>query len=147
MLETDIVNETIKHVAETSDQFTPLMEQGIMTYPIPFFGNLSRARVVTMGLNPSNKEFTANRGWFADMSPDVIAERLTSYFESTTLLPHPWFKRWSEALTHINASYESNAVHLDLSPRATYPVSHFTSKEDLKCCIKMLSSGLEQWKP
>jgi hypothetical protein len=78
------------------------------------------------------------------MLPDVITERLISYFEST-ITSHPWFKPWIDALKHINASYESNAVHLDLSPRATYPVSHFTSKEDRSLFLEMLYEDAPIW--
>ncbi len=144
MLETDIVNETIKHVAETSDQFTPLMERGVMTYPIPFFGNLSRARVITLGLNPSNKEFIFERKWCTNMPKDAIAKKLFSYFKST-VPHHPFFTPWQEALKYIGASYESDAVHLDLSPRATYRVSHFTSKEDRLLFLEMLHKDAPIW--
>jgi hypothetical protein len=62
-LEINIVNKTISHVAKTTDRYKRLMRENITTHPIPFFGCLSNARVVTLGLNPSSKEFTKKRNW------------------------------------------------------------------------------------
>jgi hypothetical protein len=37
----------------------------------------------------------------------------------TRFPPHPWFKRWSEALAPLGYAYTRNAAHLDVSPRPT----------------------------
>ncbi|HIC6918994.1 TPA: hypothetical protein ACW5LO_004928, partial [Salmonella enterica subsp. enterica] len=49
---------TIKTLIEYLDDEN-LRQSGIISYasPIPAFGSLSRAKIATLGLNPSNNEF------------------------------------------------------------------------------------------
>jgi hypothetical protein len=87
--------------------------------PIPFFGRLDTAIVLTVGVNPSADEFRADRAtiWRGVTSSADLLNRLTSYFESA---PHPWFGPWRSALNLLGVAYENGtAAHLDLSARAT----------------------------
>ena len=114
-----IIRKTRSHIDNTCDRYGKLMRTGFVTHPIPYFGRLSNAKVVTLGLNPSSKEFTKKRNWPPSISSDDLHDRLSGYFDSVAPPPHKFFESWSGALTHINASYNHDAVHLDLSPRAT----------------------------
>jgi hypothetical protein len=110
--------------------------------PVPSFGDLSSARVATVGLNPSNREFVDELGnelegpsrrfhtlrslgiesW-ADADSRhlrLIIESCHSYF-----LGNPydtWFKRMDQIISGANASFydpSRAACHLDLIPYAT----------------------------
>lgn len=144
-LERNIVNKTISHVAKTASSYNPLMRPGISTHPIPFFGRLSNARVVTLGLNPSSKEFTRDRNWPETITPEKLCERLVCYFDSADILPHKFFDAWSEALAHINSSYKNDAVHLDLSPRATRAAGSFKTNPNLSLFLDMLRADAHIW--
>ncbi len=110
--------------------------------PIPAFGDSSRARVATVGLNPSNREFVDGDGkelegpdrrfhtlrslglsnWAdADMSHiELISQSCRAYF-----LRNPydtWFRQLDRILVSTKASYyedAADACHLDLAPYAT----------------------------
>lgn len=116
---TDLVGALRVYVAETDAHYARNYKSGVRTHAIPFFGDLSRAAVITVGLNPSATEFEG-RGWPAALADAALTERLMRYFER---LPHPWFAAWEEALALIGASYRLNAAHIDVSPRATWSAS------------------------
>lgn len=110
--------------------------------PVPSFGDLSRAKVATLGLNPSNREFLDSKGkelngtlrrfptlgslklksWAdADSSHlKIIVEACQGYFRGN---PYDrWFRRLDEIVLGAQASFyddESSACHLDLIPFAT----------------------------
>lgn len=110
--------------------------------PVPSFGDLSRSRVATLGLNPSNREFVDAEGnelngesrRFPTLTSlglnrwsDVNAQHLRLIVECC----HNYFFRnpydgWFRALDHLlsgtRASYydaSTQACHLDLIPYAT----------------------------
>jgi hypothetical protein len=110
--------------------------------PVPSFGDLSTARVATLGLNPSNREFVDGLGnelqgalrRFHTLRSlglkswsDVDARHLRLILEScrTYFLVNPydrWFKRLDQIVSGTNVSYystSSGACHLDLIPYAT----------------------------
>lgn len=99
-------------------------------HPLPFFGDIANAEVVTVGVNPSADEFNPSRRWPDQLPPLNLQQRLRDYFLGGTgshegrpvvcpVPPHPWFDLWEQALGHIGCSYRVNAAHLDISPRAT----------------------------
>jgi len=111
------VAETRRRINKSSSDFPELFKIGEPQYPIPFFGNLLKAEIVTVGLNPSADEFN-NRGWQNGFSNEILTNRLLNYFSN----PHKWFEKWGEALSQLagKPSYaEGRVVHLDVSPRAT----------------------------
>lgn len=111
--------------------------------PVPVFGDISRARVATVGLNPSNREFVDDEGeeldgvhrrfhtlrslglsdWVdADISHiEQITECCRDYF---TRNPYDaWFGQLDRLLTRTASSYyrnEAAACHVDLAPFATF---------------------------
>lgn len=109
------VQECRDHVARTAVRFTQNARPGVVTHPIPFFGDIQTARVVTVGVNPSATEFEG-RGWPPELDSEALTDRLLGYFQAK---PHPWFDRWESVLANIGSSYKRDAAHVDLSPRAT----------------------------
>lgn len=110
--------------------------------PVPSFGDLSKSRVATLGLNPSSREFLdesgnelegASRRFHTLTSlgikswPQVDARHLEMILKTcrSYFLGNPynrWFKRLNEVVVGANASYydaASRACHLDLIPYAT----------------------------
>jgi hypothetical protein len=111
----ELVAELVDHVERTQHLFASNMRNGVVAHPIPFFGDLLHATVATVGLNPSAGEFVHNC-WPRELSAPNLTERLLRYFDNGA---HPWFDKWESALKEIGGSYRTNAVHLDISPRAT----------------------------
>ena len=121
-----------------------LIGTGIIPWssPVLSFGDLSTARVATLGLNPSNREFVDGDGkeldgasrrfhtltslglsaW-SDAKPrhlSLIAESCRAYFATNPY--DTWFKRLDKVIAGLNVSYYSSlfgACHLDLVPYAT----------------------------
>jgi hypothetical protein len=110
--------------------------------PVPSFGDISTARVATVGLNPSNREFVdemgaelegefrrfhtlASLGLPSWMDADARHLRLilASCREYFARNPYDgWFKRLDTVLSGADVSFygpTSNACHLDLIPFAT----------------------------
>lgn len=110
--------------------------------PVLSFGDLSRARVATLGLNPSNREFVDTEGNELDGSlrrfhtltslglarwsdarsyhRSLIAESCRAYFARNPY--DTWFKRLDKLIAGLKVSYYSalfGACHLDLVPYAT----------------------------
>jgi hypothetical protein len=110
--------------------------------PVPSFGDLSSARVATVGLNPSNREFVDEQGnelqgpfrrfhtlrslgltsWSGVDARHMrlILESCRSYFFGN---PYDrWFKRLNQVVSGAKASFydpSCAACHLDLIPYAT----------------------------
>jgi hypothetical protein len=109
--------------------------------PVPSFGDLSRARVATLGLNPSNREFVDDKGdelsgidrRFHTLNSlglkawsDTNAHHLRLILDScqTYFLGNPydrWFKRLDCVISEVASYYSAfaSACHLDLIPYAT----------------------------
>jgi len=110
--------------------------------PIPFFGDISRAKIATVGINPSNLEFVDNKGvelkgvsrrfhnlhslnlrsW-SDASENhltSIANDCKNYFNNN---PYDrWFKKLDYIISGTSYSYyfpSGEACHIDLVPLAT----------------------------
>lgn len=110
--------------------------------PVPSFGDIERAELATLGLNPSNREFVDEAGdelvgpdrrfetlrslqidrW-ADARPrhlDAIAKSCQRYFTSN---PYDgWFKRLDGIVRGAGVTFygeQGRACHLDLVPYAT----------------------------
>jgi hypothetical protein len=115
----DYVAKVIADTQASAHEYVGFNRSGIPTQPIPFFGDVETASVLTVGVNPSAKEFV-NRAWPAQqMTATKLADRLCHYFVSAPAPAHPWFDTWSAALAHLDVSYLHGAAHVDLSPRAT----------------------------
>ena len=110
--------------------------------PVPSFGSLSSAKIATLGLNPSNREFVDSKGQelagnerrfhtlnslgLNDWS-QVNEEHLTLIWNSCEQYFHKnpydtWFKKLDELISGTRMSYyfpSGKACHLDLIPYAT----------------------------
>jgi hypothetical protein len=94
----------------------PLFDPALDVVPIPFFGRLDRARVLTVGLNPSNGESRAG-DWPREITASALDEKLLAYFEPGIGTPYVWFETWERALESAGVSYaDGSAAHVDLSP-------------------------------
>jgi len=110
--------------------------------PVPYFGNLDKAKLATVGLNPSNREFVNAVGeeltgnirrfptltslgiqrWSAvsDKQFDAIDHACSNYFFGN---PYDgWFRALDKLIIGANCSFYgmfAKACHLDLCPYAT----------------------------
>ena len=92
---------------------------GFPMLPIPFFGNIESARVITVGLNPAVTEFSKHRGWDSLLEANDLTFRLVNYFRLANIKyppPHGWFSDILEALYVLNCPYQIAAAHVDLCP-------------------------------
>ena len=88
--ELGVVQDAIELVNRTQPRFASLMRD-VNWFPIPFFGSLASARILTFGLNPSAGEFAVGRSWPAQLSAEALAKRLVGYFKGepdVTSRPH-----------------------------------------------------------
>ena len=104
--------------------YKDLFDADLDTIPIPFFGHLHKAKVITIGLNPSDGEIRG-RGWHQPIGSALIYERLINYFNNPKYMRHRWFETWENALREICVSYtDGTAAHVDICPWATRPMSN-----------------------
>jgi hypothetical protein len=105
-------------VESTNANYTPNLVRGC---PIPFFGDVLKARVLTVGVNPSSTEFVSTRQWRLPPEDSHLQERLLTYFTCKEAEPHEWFETWSICLDLLGMSYLGGvAAHIDISPRPTW---------------------------
>lgn len=110
--------------------------------PVPFFGDLSTARIATVGINPSNREFVDDRGeelrgsnrrlptlrslghdeW-ADINGQQLVEIVAACRSYFSINPYDrWFRVLENVLSETSTSFYGNepgACHVDLVPYAT----------------------------
>jgi len=143
----EYLKSVLAHVSQTDGNYRSLYKPSIVTHPIPFFGNLESAIILTVGVNPSNGEFTPDR-WPDKISPEDLYIRLKNYFHNPCKA-HPWFYGWNQALQQLNEDftyYKKTVAHTDLSPRATISMTRVHDKllfkqmleEDIKFLFKVI---------
>lgn len=145
----DLIDELIKHVRETNRLYKRNFDERVnRTYPIPFFGDLESAEVVTVGVNPSSSEFAEHRDWEMGLTSHRLLSRLKTYFNLSGVDAHEWFFPWKECLELLKRSYEDgNAAHMDLSPRATIPMSYARDKERFEQMVRTDLSWFSRFLP
>jgi GNAT superfamily N-acetyltransferase len=116
-----LLESLMKTFASTKATTYLRLQPDVATHPIPYFGDPGTAVIGTIGVNPSDGEFRG-RGWPGTLDSAALEDRLTSYFKAETP-QHPWFRGWERVLNLLGHSYIRDAVHLDLSPRATVRMS------------------------
>jgi len=134
-----------EHAATFTDRLTwPAFGKTVPgALPVLFFGQIDRARVATIGLNPSDKEYlsrsgeelTGSRRRFETLGSLGLRERreidattaatamrrMRHYFESSSTI-YSWFRPLERVLTGLGASFlDGSAVHLDLVQEPTAP--------------------------
>jgi hypothetical protein len=142
----ELVAEIQNEIEKTHPIYAGNYEANLVTHPIPFFGKLEEAEILTVGLNPSPREFDNARWSDFKISPKLLASELYKYFENDRRLWHPWFDKWAAATSQLGTSlqYQSGKVaHIDLSPRATKVMSRVPEPETF---TKMIRADLV-WLP
>ena len=128
----ELVAEIQKQVEKTHPIYAGNFVSNLVTHPIPFFGKLAEAEILTVGLNPSPREFDNARWPVFKIAPEFLASELYNYFENDHRLWHPWFEKWATATSQLetNLQYKSGRVaHIDLSTRATQVMSRVPKVE------------------
>jgi hypothetical protein len=120
--------------------------------PILFFGDAPAARLLTVGLNPSDQEYVdtqgtelngerrrfhtlasleaSARGELTEMQCDRAIEMMRGYFTPGQPV-FRWFRPLSRVVEAMGASFVGrSAAHLDLVQESTTPVWSSLSKED-----------------
>ena len=121
-----------------------IVETDVITWssPVPVFGSVAKAKIATLGLNPSNREFVDNKGeklsglnrrfhTLSSLGLDcwsrvehkhltLIEDDCQNYFNKN---PYDlWFKKLDHLISGTSFSYyfpSGQACHLDLIPFAT----------------------------
>jgi hypothetical protein len=133
----ELLKQVLKHVSETPDLLGVNRSSYNTICPIPFFGNLESATILTVGVNPSDREFAPGR-WPDKISPEALHSRLKNYFHNSCKA-HSWFFGWNQALREINENFtydKETVVHTDLSPRATIPMTQARDKSLFRQMLK-----------
>jgi hypothetical protein len=121
-----------------------ILESGVLNWacPVPYFGQLSTARIATVGINPSVREFTTIGGseltgearrfptkrslqlsaWGQADATHIteVARACNQYFSANPY--RRWFGVLEKVLRHTGGSYfghSPTACHIDLVPYAT----------------------------
>jgi hypothetical protein len=134
-----LVSEIQKQVENTNLTYGENFVSNLITHPIPFFGRLEEAEILTVGLNPSPREFENERWTNSNIDPELLASELYTYFENEHRRWHPWFDKWMAATSQLetNLQYKSGQVaHIDLSPRATEVASRVPQVETFTKMIR-----------
>lgn len=106
--------EFFRRVRQQRTQIFPEPVQAAHLYPIPFFGDIRHATVLTLALNPAWTEFRQGRHWIPGLDACSLTTRLLHYFDLPAPTPHRWFSDRREALALLYSSYETNTAHIDL---------------------------------
>jgi hypothetical protein len=92
-------------------------------YPVPFFGDIRIAEVLTLALNPAWTEFRQGgcheRYWIPSLNACALTTRLLHYFDLPVPPPHRWFEERRVGLDCLRCSYKTNVAHIDLHPFPT----------------------------
>nr|WP_318660711.1 hypothetical protein [uncultured Treponema sp.] len=119
-------------------KFAELFDKNIPLVPIPFFGNISSAKIITIGANPSSTELKRNF-WSEKISSNKILDRLLNYFDYS---PHEWFDTYEQGLMKIGYSYhDGTAAHIDLCPWATYSLRNIENKKMTNKVIELFKQS------
>jgi hypothetical protein len=129
----------------TNPQFAGLFRHGRPLLPIPFFGPLEHARILTVGLNPSSDEFAPWRNWDDPRWGRELTWRMHNYFRLVRPRPHPWFAPLQEALFILNCPYKLAAAHVDISPWASFSPRYLqqTNPQLLAGYNALIDAGME----
>lgn len=139
----------MQSVSANNSQYASLFKPESVTHPIFYFGNPQTAEIATCGVNPSATEFVPGR-WPRHLTDAQLDARCLDYF-SGNVPPHNWFDGYEDpinggkALNILGRSYRTDAVHLDLSPRATISMGRVSNSKTLRpLFLKMLADDM-QW--
>jgi hypothetical protein len=131
VIDTEIfIESVIRETAASNDRYRSLFRHRHQVHPIPFSGRVNDAVVATVGVNPSDTEFSVAQRPLMDTAA-LWTAYLENYFSGDV---HRWFSTWDRALAELGSgcSYRSGRVaHLDLSCRPTTPMGSLTGNDAL----------------
>jgi hypothetical protein len=125
----DLVQEEMDRFASARAKHSKLFSKTLNLHPVPFFGDLVSADVLTLALNPSESEFRRDRGWPPTLDAPSLTGRLVNYFALAEAEPHQWFDTCVKALSLLGRSYHCNAAHLDLLSYPTKFLKYLSQAE------------------
>jgi len=135
----ELIKDLINKIDSVKNEYRTLFYEDIPIVPIPFFGDIVNAKIITVGINPSAEELE-NNGWNSTMTEYDINSRLIRYFKDS---PHEWFETWEKALKEINFSYKTGtAAHIDICPWATKSISIVSKEGGMSLFEKLLVQSL-----
>jgi haloacid dehalogenase-like hydrolase len=137
------IGEILEWVMQTDGRFASLYRLNHPVIPIPFFGEIETAEIVTVAVNPSSKEFDTERGLVLPMASEKLAVRMVNYFRQWNPPPHAWFTRLETKLRLDGHSYHFNTAHIDLSPRATRSMRTFGPQPGK--FLNMVNTDARKW--
>ncbi len=154
-LESEYMDKLIKRTWRHYDKFAKNEHIVKRSIPILYFGDLeayrkSKHRIITVGLNPSMKEFPSDLQRFKiSRNKTIYINSLNDYFKNK---PYKWFKSYKHILSGLDASYypndtvSSTALHTDLcTPIATNPAWTELVKSRKDIAEDLVSEGCKIW--
>ena len=112
----EFIQNQLAKIESVKKTYSALFAKDTPIVPINFFGNIYKAKIITVGVNPSANELRTNN-WHSTMNNQEIMEKLIHYYQNN---PHPWFKTWEQALNQIDYSYyDGTTAHVDICPWGT----------------------------
>lgn len=120
-----LVEDEMNLFEKVHREYAGIFQHNDNLYPIPFFGDIRRAEVITVALNPAPNEFSAERQWPARAQPTgltatALTSRLLHYFDLPSPRPHNFFSRqYGDMLLWVHSAYARNVAHVDLLPFPT----------------------------
>jgi hypothetical protein len=130
-------------------EYGAILRPGIPLHPIPFFGVVEHAKVITVGLNPSSTEFVDGRWPTTPLTSCELTRRLVDYFRLSHTPPHHWFAELQWSLEILRCPYSLAAAHVDLSPWTTYAPTSLQRNRPaaLPLYDEMLNAGIQNSLP
>ena len=140
-----------QHLAEARDRLPSVVPE--VCAPVLYFGDLaayrtSPLRVVTVGLNPSDREFPAGTPWSrfpgAETRESYLGS-LNAYFREDPL--RGWFSSWREVLHGLDGCFWSHSpstvLHTDLC--SVVPTSPTWSRLRRSVQADLMQRGVPLW--
>ncbi len=115
----ELIGEALVKFRRFYDKNRTYFPEEANVYPVPFFGDIRNATVLTLALNPAWTEFRPSRHWILGLDACALTTRLLHYFDLPAPIPHRWFQDRREGLASLGSSYETDAAHIDLHPLPT----------------------------
>jgi hypothetical protein len=142
-----LVREILLEASRPPEGCNCLFRTNLKIHPVPFFGDITRAEIITLGVNPSSTEFEPWRGWPLSLDECCLTARLLDYFNRKKPKPHPWFAHYEESLNILGYSYSERAAHIDLSPRATMSMRSLRTADSRCLFTRMVTQDAKKWLP
>ena len=138
-----LIKNLLVEKSKIIDKYSDLFDKNTPIVPIPFFGNIQTAKIITIGANPSSTELKNNE-WSETMSSSQIKGKLVDYFNDN---PHKWFDTYELALGKIGYSYfDGSAAHFDLCPWATMSLGLLDKDKKTDKVIELFKESINSFK-